>query len=99
MSKVIGRLTCNEAEYAALIFALEEIRRYRPHRVDCYLDSKVVINQLKGTFAVRSPGLKRLHRKARRLIQAIPQVTLTYIPRERNRLADALAKEALINRG
>lgn len=97
MSKVTGRLTCNQAEYAALIFGLEEIRKHRPYRVDCYLDSQVVVNQLKGVFAVRSPPLKRLHRKASRLIQAIPQVTLTYVPRERNRLADALANDALDN--
>ena len=95
LSKVTGGLTCNEAEYAALIFALEEARKYRPREATFYLDNQVVVNQMKGAFAIRSPALKSLNLSARRLAQGIPKVTFTYIPRCRNRLADALAHEAV----
>jgi ribonuclease HI len=94
-TKVIGKLTCNEAEYEALIFALERARKYRPCEVYIYLDSQVVVNQVKGIFGVRSPALRELHVKARLLMREFPKATITYIPRWRNRLADALANEAV----
>lgn len=95
LSKTIGKLTCNEAEYAALIFALEEVRKYRPREVEFHLDNQVVVNQMKGLFRVRSPALKRLHAQASRLARTIPRVTFVHVRRRRNRLADALANEAV----
>jgi ribonuclease HI len=94
-SKRSRPLTCNEAEYAALIYALERLRRHRPGTVRFFSDSEIVVNQMRGRFSVRSPALKRLHRKACALARRIPRVTFTHIPRERNCLADALANEAL----
>ncbi len=90
-----GRVTCNEAEYAALIRALEAAQAYRPSEVHFYLDSQIVVNQMRGRFAVRSPALRRLNTQARRLAQRFRQVTYTHVPRKRNRLADALANEAV----
>jgi len=90
-----GRLTCNEAEYAALIRALEAARDYHPREVHFYLDSLIVVNQMRGRFAVRSPALRSLNGQARRLARRFRQVTFTHVPRKRNRLADALANEAV----
>ena len=87
--------TCNEAEYEALIWALELLGRDPPAEVHFLSDSEIVVNQMLGFFSVRSPALKRLHRKACALARAIPRVTFTHISREQNRLADALAVEAL----
>ncbi|HID64482.1 MAG TPA: ribonuclease HI family protein [Anaerolineae bacterium] len=87
--------TCNEAEYEALIWALEILGRHPPAEA-CFLsDSEIVVNQMQGFFSVRSPALKRLHRRACALLRAIPRATFTHIPREQNCLADALAVEAL----
>jgi len=93
-----GRVTCNEAEYAALIRALEAAQAYRPSEVHFYLDSQIVVNQMRGRFAVRSPALRRLNTQARRLARRFRQVTYTHVPRKRNRLADALANEAVEKR-
>jgi len=90
-----GRLTCNEAEYAALIRALEAAQAYRPREVHLYLDSLIVVNQMRGRFAVRSPALRRLNAQAQQLARRFRQVTFTYVRRKRNRLADALANEAV----
>ena len=87
--------TCNEAEYAALIYALELLYRDPPREVHFFSDSEIVVNQMRGRFAVRSPALKRLHRRACALLRAFPHVTFTHIPRQWNCLADALACEAL----
>ena len=90
-----GRMTCNEAEYAALVFGLRHALRARPARLQIYLDSQVVIAQLTGRADVRSPRLKHWYEQAHELLRAAGAVSFEYIPREENRLADALAVEAL----
>ncbi len=88
-------MTNNEAEYAALVLALKSARRFRPQTLAIYMDSQVVVGQMQGVFAVRSPALRRWHAQACRLARRYQKVTYTHIPREENRLADALAAEAL----
>jgi ribonuclease HI len=88
-------MTNNEAEYAALVLALEAARRFRPRALTIHMDSEVVVGQMQGMFAVRSPALKRWHTQACRLARHFREVTFVHIPRDANRLADALAAEAL----
>lgn len=87
--------TNNEAEYRAMIWALERLRQRRPSEVHIFSDSEVMVNQMRGRFAVHSASLRSLHRQACDLARSIPLVTYTHIPRELNGLADALAAEAL----
>ena len=88
-------MTNNEAEYAALVLALEAAWRFRPRVLEIHMDNEVVVGQMQGVFAVRSPALKRWHAQACRLARRFRRVTYIRIPREANRLADALAAEAL----
>jgi len=88
--------TSNEAEYQALIVGLRLVRRhFRDALVYCLTDSRVVVDQLSGHAAVRAEALQPLHREAVSLMRRCRRVTLIAIPRELNRLADALAWEAL----
>jgi ribonuclease HI len=91
-------MTNNEAEYAGLVLALELAARLRPRRLRVYLDSAVVVGQMNGECGVRSQALKAWHRRACHLAQRLDQVTYHHVPREQNRLADALANEALSGR-
>ncbi len=95
VKRTLPPMTNNEAEYAALVLALEAAWHFRPRRLEVYMDSEVVIGQMQGRFAVHSPALKRWHVRACRLARRFREVTYHYIPREANRLADALAGEAL----
>jgi len=95
VARRVGRMTNNEAEYAALILGLETVRRFRPQKLHCFLDSEIVVGQMRGCFRVHSPALRRWHIRACAAARHFRRVTFTYIPRERNRLADALANEAL----
>lgn len=90
-----GALTCNEAEYAAAIMALRAAQSYHPTSVQLYTDSQVLVTQMKGTAAVRAPALKPLHAQLRLLTAGFESVTFHHIPREQNRLADALANETV----
>jgi ribonuclease HI len=87
-------MSCNEAEYEALLFGLEVVREMRPERIEVRSDSSIVVNQMMGLFRVRSTSLRRLHARARAATAALGQVVFVHVPRLRNRLADALANDA-----
>lgn len=92
--RVDQAMTCNEAEYEALLFGLETVRPLRPRHVEVRMDSQVVVNQMLGLFAVRNATLRRLHAQARAVVAALGTVEFVHVRRLRNRLADALANEA-----
>jgi ribonuclease HI len=91
----LGQMTNNEAEYAGLVLVLELAIPLRPRHLRVYLDSAVVVGQMNGNYMVRSQALKPWHRQACHLARRLKRVTYQHISRERNRLADALANEAL----
>lgn len=95
-SQRVGAMTCNEAEYAAVQFALESIRalRSKPPEIHIFSDSLVVVQQMRGLAAARAPALKQAHLRVCGLVAQFQQVEFHHIPREKNRLADALANEA-----
>lgn len=96
VKQTLPPMTNNEAEYAALVLALKTVgSRYRSQRLIVFMDSETVVGQMRGQFLVRSPTLKQWHSQACRLARRFPEIVYTHIPREQNRLADALANEAL----
>jgi|GEM_PF-2361501 len=94
-----GRLTCNEAEYAAAIFAFEKLLALptaaRPARLVLCSDSQVMVNQMNGSAEAHSPALNRARARLRTLVARCPPVEFQHIFREQNRLADALAYDAV----
>lgn len=99
-SRRLAGMTNNEAEYEALILALElALARGEPAGAVTFLvDSQIVVGQVAGAFAVRDPRLAERHARVLRLLARLPEATLAFVPRARNRLADALAQEALHGR-
>ena len=96
-SRRAGAMTCNEAEYAAVHLALESVRALRgnPQEVHIFSDSLVVVQQMSGLAVTRAPALKQAQLRVRELVAQFPQVQFHHIPREKNRLADALANEVV----
>lgn len=93
-AEVIGVATNNVAEYSGLIAGLELAREHAPEaRLEVRMDSKLVIEQMAGRWKVKHPDMVPLSQRARRL--APPDVTWTWIPRERNKAADALLNVVL----
>jgi ribonuclease HI len=97
-NKAARAMTCNEAEYAALIFALEQAHSLQAVEVRVFSDSRLVIEQMRGWIRVRNERLRQLHRRARRLAARFKHISFTHVPRTRNRLADAMASEAIAAR-
>lgn len=97
-NRSLPRLTSNEAEYAALIMALEVAIQQGAQTVEVRLDSEVVVYQMAGRFAINSSTLKPWHRQACERARQVVNLTYTHIPREQNSVAHALAAEAVAGR-
>lgn len=99
-SRVIPSVTNNEAEYNGFLYALEIAERLRPAKAVFQLDSQIVVGQVTGRFDTRDARLRALCRKAQdrrqKLKEAGTETSIFYLPREFNRLADALAADALV---
>jgi ribonuclease HI len=93
--RFIGRATNNEAEYRALLRALEAAEKWGFRKLKIHSDSQLLIRQLEGRYRVNSPQLKALYDKARERLATFDTVKLIHIPRELNSRADALANEAV----
>lgn len=91
----LGVTTNNQAEYQALKYALEEARRLRAKRVDVYMDSMLVINQMKKIFKVKNRDLWPIHDAILTLVKEFEHVSFTHVPRELNKQADAAVNRVL----
>ncbi len=90
----IGIATNNVAEYEGLIAGLEMYAELTPGaRVEARLDSKLVVEQMSGRWKIKHPDMKPLALRANRLAPA--GIRYTWVPREQNKHADALANQAL----
>ena len=79
------------AEYEACIMGLEEAIDLRIKILDVYGDSAFIINQIKGEWDTRHPGLITYKDYARRLLPFFNKVEFHHIPIDENQMADALA--------
>ena len=96
--RYIGGTTNNVAEYQALIDGLKAVEQWKPDRLEVYMDSTLVVEQINKRWRVKKPELLPLFTKARAMLDAFPEVEVKYIPREKNRGADKLANMALDER-
>lgn len=95
IARYLGQTTNNIAEYTAAIIGLEHAVKAGAKRVRLFADSELLVKQVNGQYKVKNDGLKPLHGKVKELIARIGSVEVQYIPRERNREADALANKAI----
>ncbi|MFA6296652.1 MAG: ribonuclease HI family protein [Patescibacteria group bacterium] len=95
VSEYIGEATNNQAEYNALIVGLQEAQNYKAKSVHCYLDSELVVKQMKGQYKVKNENMKPLFTVVQGLIKNFESVKFTHIPREKNKEADRLVNLAL----
>ena len=95
VSKRIGRATNNQAEYRAVIAALEQALKLGAAELEVYLDSELVVRQLNGRYRVKNAALKPLYLRAKELQGRFRSSEVHHIPRLKNAEADNLANAAL----
>jgi ribonuclease H / adenosylcobalamin/alpha-ribazole phosphatase len=95
LTLALGRATNNVAEYNGLILGLEEAKRRGAKAVDVRMDSKLVVEQMRGLWKIKHPGLKPLALRAGALLASFPERTIQHVPREENGHADMLSNRAI----
>lgn len=95
IKEYIGETTNNQAEYKALIKALEQAALMNAESVTCYLDSELVVKQLTGLYKIKEAGLQALAMEAIKFKNKFKQVEFKHVRREQNARADQLVNEAL----
>jgi ribonuclease HI len=93
--KQIGRATNNQAEYEALLQALEVADDYGFEEVDVRGDSELIVKQVRGEYDTNDPDLREYRVDVRELLTRFGEWSLSHVPREINDRADELANEAL----
>ena len=100
----IGEGTNNEAEYKAIVKALQILLKskwfaennHEHKKVICRLDSKLVVEQINGKWKIKEDRLRQFVIEIRAMIDQMQlDISFVHIPREENSAADALVNEAL----
>ena len=103
-NKFIGKATNNEAEYQAIIKALDILVRSKwfsennvaEKEVICRLDSQLVVEQVNGNYKIKQEHIKLLIAQIRQMVSQIHlNISFVYVPREENKIADKLVNKAL----
>src|SRR5438270_11681099 len=79
----IGHQDNNVAEYVALLEALQYAVQLSARTLHVFSDSQVVVKQMTGEYACRSPRLYSLHWLCRKLSRSL-DFSISHVPRESN---------------
>lgn len=91
----LGVTTNNQAEYQAVKLAMQTAIKYDPSEIHFFIDSLLVVNQMKGVYKIKNRDLWPIHSDIKKLSEDFDKVTYTHVRRELNKLADAKVNEVL----
>ena len=96
--KYIGITTNNIAEYEALLHGVKWVVDNEPEaELVIKMDSLLIVNQIKGLFKVKNPGLLPKYLEVKKLLATLKRYEISHTYREGNSVADGLVNEALDN--
>ena len=95
LKEALPLATNNVAEYSGLLAALRWAVAHGITTLHVRSDSLLLVNQMKGQYRVKNPGLQPLYEEAVALARKIGRVTFEHVRREFNKDADRLANEAM----
>ena len=91
----LGVATNNVAEYTGLLEGLRAAMEVDAEaHIEARLDSKLVVEQMSGRWAIKNEALRRIALEARDVVPR-ERISFTWVPREQNKAADALANESM----
>jgi ribonuclease HI len=93
----LGTMTNNQAEYTALVRALEHaLELGADHGLLIHSDSELLVKQMNGEYRVKNEELRDLYEQAQALVRRFRgRVSFRHVRRALNSRADALCNEAL----
>lgn len=95
--KYLGETTNNQAEYNGLLEGLKYALKNEYKDVEIYMDSELVVKQIKGEYKVKDPGLKDMKAQVDLLFPLLGMYSINHVFRESNKEADKLLNEVLDN--
>lgn len=94
----MGKGTNNEAEYHAILFAIEQVNSMPSIGFDeeivIFTDSELAVKQISGEYQIKNKNLKAIHSQIVKLIAKYTNLEVKHLPREDNEQADALSRIA-----
>lgn len=81
----------NEAEYEALIARLRAVQKLGAKEVEIFLNSRLVVSQVEGSFEVRDPRMSQYLKLFRTVQECFQRVSVARVPKGKNNHADSLA--------
>jgi ribonuclease HI len=94
----LGETTNNVAEYQALLLGLRLAQAHGAKKLKIFLDSQLLVEQLRGRYQVKSPHLLPLWRQAKEELQKLEAYAISHVERALNSQADLLARQAIDQR-
>jgi ribonuclease HI len=91
----LGSATNNQDEYTVVIGLLDDAQNYYICHLSIFLDSQLVVLQLKNVYLIRDPCLFRKYLKVILLSRHFDSITFTHIPIQLNQITDNLANIVL----
>ena len=94
IAQPIGRATNNQAEYRAVIAALERAITLGAREVEVRSDSEWLVKQINGRYRVKAASIKPLYQRVKQLEGQLGGFAIKHISRRQNTEADSLANSA-----
>lgn len=95
ISEFLGIATNNQAEYKGVLQAIKKAKELKAKELTFYLDSELIVKQMKGQYRVKNRGLIPIYMEIRKYILEFQKVEFNHVRREYNKEADALANIAM----
>ena len=97
--KYLGTQTNNQAEYEGLEAGVTWVLEHHPEsELNIFMDSLLIVNQIKGVYRVKHPMLTPYHRRIMAILRQISKYSIQHVRREYNTVADSLANIAMDNK-
>lgn len=98
--KFLGKTTNNVAEYKGLLTALEWLEEFSKEneieKIEFFMDSNLVVEQINKNWKIKQDHLAELAMQIwKKLVQLAIPYKLTHVRREKNKVADLLANQAM----
>nr|XP_043615952.1 uncharacterized protein LOC122587853 [Erigeron canadensis] len=82
----------NEAEYEALLAGLKMAKQMGVKKIQVFVDSQLVANQINGTFKANQASMQLYLEETKKLIEEFESFHIEQVRRNQNKKADALSK-------
>ena len=95
--KFLGRCSNDFAEYSGLRLALAAAARMGGQELEIFTDSDPLVRRFAGAYRGKDAGLAALMAEVREALEPFRKISLSRVPREKNKEADRLVSQLLDN--